>query len=169
MQICDAVRNVDKPKLQNTGKPKTADFGKQNIPLLKGDLVKDIAYRSNPEKYYFQPCVFATTDTHIDWIKAYCLAENPKAVLGVDMTYKCSLFYVTPVTMKHPRFVKKNDYLSHPGVAVALATSSTKNMNITSFFQRRSANLWLENPQYIGQMRNRPSKRYLKKNFQLKM
>ena len=145
-QIYDAVRNVDKPKLQNTGKPTTADFGKQNILLLKGDLVKDIAYRSNPEKDYFQPRVFATTDTHIDWIKAYCLAVNPKTVLGVDITYKCGLFYVTPVTMKHPMFLKKNNYLSHPGVAVALATSSTKNMNIASFLQRKSTNLWLKNP-----------------------
>ena len=45
------------------------------------------------------------------------------------MTYKCGLFYVTPVTMKHPKhpmFVKKNNPLSHSGVAVALTTSSTK-------------------------------------------
>ena len=62
----------------------------------------------------------------MDWTKVYCLAENPKAVFEVDMTYKCSLFYVTPVTKKHPMFVKKNDPLSHPGVAVALATSVTK-------------------------------------------
>ena len=110
----------------NTGKPKTADFGKLNIFLLKGDFVKDIANRSNPEKDYLQPSVFATTDTHMNWIKAYCLAENPKAVFRADMTYKCGLFYVTPVTMKHPMFVKKNDPLSHPGVVVALATSATK-------------------------------------------
>ena len=126
MQIYNAARNVDKPKHRNTGKPKTADFGKLNILLLKDDFVKDIAYRSNPEKDYLQPSVFATTDTHMNWIKAYCLAENPKAVLGVDMTYKCGLFYVTPLTMKYPMFVKKNDPLSHPGVAVALATSATK-------------------------------------------
>ena len=44
MQIYNAVRNVDKPKLRNTEKPKTADFGKLNILLLKGDFVKDIAY-----------------------------------------------------------------------------------------------------------------------------
>ena len=110
----------------NTGKPKTADFGKLNIFLLKGDFVKDIANRSNPEKDYLQPSVFATTDTHTNWIKAYYLAENPKAVFGADMTYKCGLFYVTPVTIKHPMFVKKNDPLSHPGVVVALATSATK-------------------------------------------
>ena len=61
----------------------------------------------------------------MDWIKAYCLEENPKAVLGVDMTYKCDLFYVTPVTMKHPMFVKKNDPSSHSDVIVLLATSST--------------------------------------------
>ena len=42
------------------------------------------------------------------------------------MTFKCDLFYVNPVTMKHTMFVKKNDSLSHPGVIVALATSSTK-------------------------------------------
>ena len=88
--------------------------------------MKAIAYRSKPEKDYLQPCVFATTDTHIDWIKAYCLAENPKAVLGVDMTCKCDMFYVIPVTMKHPMFVKKNDPLPHPGVVVPLATSSAK-------------------------------------------
>ena len=34
--------------------------------------------------------------------------------------------FVTPVTMKDPMFVKKNDPLSHPGVVVALATSSTE-------------------------------------------
>ena len=62
----------------------------------------------------------------MDWIKAYCLTENPKAVLGVHMTFKCGLFYVTPVTMKHSMFVKKNDHLSHPGVVAALAPSSTK-------------------------------------------
>ena len=62
----------------------------------------------------------------MDWIKAYCLAENPKAVLGVDMTYKYGLIYVTPVTIKHSMFVKKNDPLSRPGVVVALATSSTR-------------------------------------------
>ena len=39
------------------------------------------------------------------------------------MTLKCGLFYLTPVAMKHSMFVKKNDPLSHPGVAVALATS----------------------------------------------
>ena len=88
--------------------------------------MKDIAYRSNPEKDYLQPCIFATTDTHTDWIKAYCLVENQKAVLRVDIAYKCDLFYVNPVTMKHPMFVKKNDPLSHPGVVVALATSSKK-------------------------------------------
>ena len=41
MQIYNAVRNVDKPRLRNTGKPKTADFGKLNILLLKGDFMKD--------------------------------------------------------------------------------------------------------------------------------
>ena len=76
-----------------------------------------------------QPCVFATTDTHMDWIKAYCLAENPKAVLGVDMTYECCLFYMTPVTMKHPMFVKKDDPLSHPDVVVPLVASSTKQLS----------------------------------------
>ena len=88
--------------------------------------MKDIAYRPNPEKDYLQLCVFAARDTHMDWIKLYCLAENLKAVLGVDISFKCDLFYVNPVTMKHPMFVKKNDSLSHPGVVVALATSSTK-------------------------------------------
>ena len=82
---------------------------------MKDDFVKDIAYRSNPDKDYLQPCVFATTNTHMDWIKAYCLAENSKAVIGVDMTYKYGLFYVTPVTMKHPIFAKKNDLLFHSG------------------------------------------------------
>ena len=128
MQIYNATRNVDKPKHRNTGKPKAADFGKLNILLLRGNFVKDIAYRSNPEKDYLQPYVFATTDTHMNWIEAYCLAENPNAVLGVDMTYKSGLFYVIPVTMKHPMFVKKNDPLSHPGFVVALATSATKEL-----------------------------------------
>ena len=62
----------------------------------------------------------------MDWIEAHCQAETPKAVLGIDMTYKYGLLYVTPVTMKHPMFVKKNDRLSHPCVIVALATSSTE-------------------------------------------
>ena len=101
MKIYNVARNVDKTKHLNTGKPKTADFGELNILLLKGDFVKDIAYRLNPEKDYLQPSVFATTDTHMNWIKAYCLAENSRIVLGVDITYKC-LFCVTPVTMKHP-------------------------------------------------------------------
>ena len=65
--------------------------------------MKDIAYN------YLQPCIFVTTDTHMDWIKAYRLAENPKAVLGLDMTHKCDLFYLNPVTMKHPIIVKKNN------------------------------------------------------------
>ena len=64
IQIYNVVRNVDKPKLRNTGKPKTADFGKLNILLLRGDFVKDVAYRSNPEKDYLQPCVLVTTDSH---------------------------------------------------------------------------------------------------------
>ena len=102
--------------------------------------MKDIAYRSNPEKDYLQPCVFATTDTHMDWIKAYYLAENPKTVLGVDMTYKCGLFYVTPVTMKHPMFVKKNDPLSHPGVVVPLAASSTKQYEDYKFLAEKISN-----------------------------
>ena len=72
MQIYNAVRNVGKPKLQNIGKPKTCNFGKINVLLLKGDFVKDVAYTSNPEKDYLQPCIFAITDTHIHWIKAYC-------------------------------------------------------------------------------------------------
>ena len=42
------------------------------------------------------------------------------------MTYKCDLFYVIPVAMKHSMSVKKKDLLSHPGVAVALTTSSSK-------------------------------------------
>ena len=50
MQIYNAVKNVDKPKLQNTGKPKTCNFGKLNVLLMKGDFVKDVAYTSNPEK-----------------------------------------------------------------------------------------------------------------------
>ena len=126
MQIYNAVSNVNKAKHRNTRKSKTAHFGKLNILLLKGDFVKDIAYTSNPEKDYLQPCVFATTDTNMDWIKAYCLAENPKAVLEVEMTYKCAFFYWTPVTMKHPMFVKKNNPLSHPCVVVALETSAAK-------------------------------------------
>ena len=69
MQIYNAVRHFDKPKLQNNGKPKTADFGKLNILLLKGDFVKDIAYKSNSEKDYLKPCVFITTDTQMDWLK----------------------------------------------------------------------------------------------------
>ena len=131
MQIYNAVRNVE-PKPRNTGKPKTADFGKLNILLLKGNFVKDIAYISNREKDYLQPRIFPTTDTHMDWIKANCLAENPKAVLGVHRTY--GLFYMTPVTMKHPMFVKKNDPLSHLGVVVALATSLTKEYEDYKFF-----------------------------------
>ena len=57
MQIYHAVRIVDKPKYQNTGKPKTTDFDKLNFLLLKGDFVKDISNRSNPEKDYFQPWI----------------------------------------------------------------------------------------------------------------
>ena len=38
MQIYNAARNVDKPNLQNTRKSKTADFGKLNILLLKGNF-----------------------------------------------------------------------------------------------------------------------------------
>lgn len=36
------------------------------------------------------------------------------------------LFYVTPVKMKHPMFVKQNDSLSHPGIVVDSATCATK-------------------------------------------
>ena len=93
-----------------------------------------------------QPCLFATTDTHMDWIKAHCLAENPKAVLRVDMTYKCDLFYVTPVTMKNPMFVKKNDPLSHPSVAVAWATNSTKEYEDYKFLAEKISKFLLEKP-----------------------
>ena len=128
-------RNVDKAKHRNTEKPEITDIGKLN--LVKDDFVKDIAYRSNPEKDYLQTCAFATTDTHMDWIKAYCLAENPKAVLGLNMTYKCGLFYVTPVTMKHPMLVEKNDPLSHLGAVVALATSATKDYEDYRFLEEK--------------------------------
>ena len=108
--------------------------------------MKDIAYRSNPEKDYLQPCVFATTDTHMDWTKVYCLAENPKAVFEVDMAYKCGWFYVTPVKKKHPMFVKK--MILYPILPSQLLWQQVlqKNAKITSFLQRKLANLWLENP-----------------------
>ena len=149
MQIYNAVRNIDKPKLQNSRKPKTADFGKLNILLLKGNFVKDIAYRSNSEKDYLPPCVFATTDTHMNWIKAYCLVENPNAVLRVDMTYKCNLFYVNPVTIKHSMFVKKIDPLSHPGVVVVLATSSTNKCEDYKFLPEKISKFVAGKPIFI--------------------
>ena len=65
-----------------------------------------VAYRLNPENYYLQPCVFAATDTLMNRIKEYYLAEIPKIVFRVDITYKCVLFYVTPVAVKDPIFVK---------------------------------------------------------------
>ena len=55
MQICNAVGSVDKPEHRNTGKPKTVDFGKLKILLLKDDSMKDIAYRLNLKKDYLQP------------------------------------------------------------------------------------------------------------------
>ena len=55
MQICNAVGSVDKPEHRNTGKPKTVDFGKLKILLLKDDSMKDIAYRLNIKKDYLQP------------------------------------------------------------------------------------------------------------------
>ena len=69
MQICNAVGSVDKPEHRNTGKPKTVDFGKLNILLLKDDYMKDIAYWLNLKKDYLQPWVLllATTDKYMNW------------------------------------------------------------------------------------------------------
>ena len=71
--------------------------------------MKDIAYRSNPEKDYLQPCAFATTDTHMDWIKAYYLA-----VMGVDMIHKYGFFCDSSYNEKS-HVCKENNPLSHPG------------------------------------------------------
>ena len=136
--------------------------------MLKGDFVKDIAYRSNPEKDYLQPCVFATTDTHMDWTKVYCLAENPKAVFEVDMTYKCGWFYVTPVKKKHPMFVKKNDPLSHPGVAVALATSVTKECEDYKFLAEKISKFVAGKPIVYGTEVELAIQKAFEKEFQLK-
>ena len=40
--------------------------------------------------------------TQLHWIKTYCSGKNPKAPLGIDMTYKAGPFYLTLLSIAHP-------------------------------------------------------------------
>ena len=104
----------------------------------------------------------------MDWTKVYCLAENPKAVFEVDMAYKCGWFYVTPVKKKHPMFVKKNDPLSHPGVAVALATSVTKECEDYKFLAEKISKFVAGKPIVYGTEVELAIQKAFEKEFQLK-
>ena len=126
MQVYNALRAVDHPKSRNTGVKKAPDFTRLQLLLKDGKFVKRISSTGNTEKGTLKPLVFATTDTHMSWIKKFCSTRNTMAVLGVDMTYKCGPFYVTIATFKHPNFARKDNPNIHPGIVAALATSVNK-------------------------------------------
>ena len=126
MQIYNATRNVDKPKHRNTGKPKAARLWETKYSFTERRFCERYSLQiKSRERLLATIRVCYNRYTH-ELDRSILSCRNPKAVLGVDMTYKSGLFYVIPVTMKHPMFVKKNDPLSHPGFVVALATSATK-------------------------------------------
>ena len=144
MSSLNALRGFDRRKARNTGPKKFVDFTRLQLLLSEGNFVKNISYVSDPVKKTLQPRVFATTDSHITWLKNYCSVDNHLSVLGVDMTYKCGPFYVTAATIKHPFFVQKANPRVHPGIVVALSTSGTKGYEDYKFLSERIR-------QYIGE------------------
>lgn len=69
---------------------------------------------------------FAASDNCISWMRHFCTGHKPKAVAGIDMTYKLGPFYLTTVTFPNPIFAHKNDASKHPTTLGAIMTSVTK-------------------------------------------
>ncbi|XP_066926161.1 uncharacterized protein [Clytia hemisphaerica] len=131
-QVYNASKGLDKPKHRNTGRVKNTDFSKLLMMLSGGRFVKKVHYDTNPEEHV-NPKVFAGTDSTLGYINTFCRTSNPKSQLGIDMTYKCGPFYVTPCTLKHPAVVLEDDPTKHPTVVAALAITYRKETEDYSF------------------------------------
>ena len=71
-QVYNAFRGIDRPKSRNTGPNKNTDFTRLQLMLREGDFVKDISYVSDSERKTLNTRVFATTDSHMTWVRNFC-------------------------------------------------------------------------------------------------
>ena len=125
-------------KSRNTGKPKTPEFAKLLSIMHTSKFLRDVSFHVKSEKEHkTTPNTFACTDYQLHWMKTFCKGSQPKAQVGIDMTYNVGPYFLTALTFGHPMFVQKGTD-RHPTIFLGMSTSCTRT---TSDYQYLAANL----------------------------
>ncbi|KXJ18326.1 High affinity nerve growth factor receptor, partial [Exaiptasia diaphana] len=139
-QVYHQVRNIPgRVKSRSTGPSAAPNFPKLLSLQYSGSFVKNINLGVGVDKNGAKraaPNTFAATDTCLQWLRRFCSGSSPKAVAGVDMTYKLGPFYLTTITFPNPMFVFKSNDQKNPTTLATIMTSTSKDKGDYEYLAR---------------------------------
>ena len=95
--------------------------------------------------------VFLATEFQLKLLDAFCTQQNQSCVLGVDMTYNCGDYYVTPTTLQHP-YLLHTRTLVEPMIIGPTFIHTEHSQKVYQIFGADliNCNANLSNMQYLG-------------------